>query len=116
MFKKSLVCSMIAGALSAAPALAPASDDVPTLAAFTGGIGVLGSPSGSVRGVAPAGAIWAIDSLGAKVRTNGHIPCPDFTIRCCPRVIDIRQRSGRQIYFLKASLSWTNRILRHQQE
>jgi len=69
MFKKILVTSIILGVVPSMQALA---DDSP-LAVFNGGIGVLGATSGSIRGVVPAGAIWAIDSLSAKVRTNGRI-------------------------------------------
>jgi hypothetical protein len=71
MFRKAMVGGLVAGAFFTAPV--QASDDVPALATFSGGIGVLAAASGSIRGVAPAGAIWAIDSLGAKVRTNGRI-------------------------------------------
>jgi len=69
------------------PLLAAADDD--TLARFKGGIGVIPVSSGVapvvsqltsevvnrnfVRGVQPAGQIWVIDKLEARVRMNGHI-------------------------------------------
>lgn len=69
MLKTILATGIILGVVPAAQALA---DEAP-LATFNGGIGVLGAPSGAIRGVAPAGAIWAIDSLDAVVRTSGKI-------------------------------------------
>jgi len=69
------------------PLSAAADDD--TLARFKGGIGVIPVSSGVapvvsqltsevvnrnfVRGVQPAGQIWVIDKLEARVRMNGHI-------------------------------------------
>jgi len=69
------------------PLSAAADDD--TLARFKGGIGVIPVSSGVapvvsqltsevvnrnfVRGVQPAGQIWVIDKLDARVRMNGHI-------------------------------------------
>jgi hypothetical protein len=66
-----------------------AAADNDTLARFKGGIGVIPVSSGVapvvsqltsevvnrnfVRGVQPAGQIWAIDKLEARVRMNGHI-------------------------------------------
>jgi hypothetical protein len=87
--KTALACSLFAGALSALPSVA-AADDI--LARFKGGIGVIPVSSGVVpaaqnptaltatdvnrnfvRGVQPAGQIWVIDKLEAKVQVNGHI-------------------------------------------
>jgi hypothetical protein len=54
-----------------------ADDD--TLAKFEGGIGVIpstGRPpvvANTVRGVVPAGQIWVIDDLDARVKRDGHI-------------------------------------------
>lgn len=69
------------------PLSAAADDD--TLARFKGGIGVIPVSSGVapvasqltsevvnrnfVRGVQPAGQIWVINKLDARVRANGHI-------------------------------------------
>jgi len=66
-----------------------AAADNDTLARFKGGIGVIPVSSGVapvvsqltsevvnrnfVRGVQPAGQIWVIDKLEARVRMNGHI-------------------------------------------
>ena len=65
-------------------ALSVSADD--TLAKFKGGIGVIPVSSGVgtgataevvnrniVRGVQPAGQIWVIDKLDARVKTNGDI-------------------------------------------
>ena len=84
MNNKALACILILGSVSAMPAWA---DD--TVARFKGGIGVMpitngaGTPNADgtlpnvtrniVRGVNPAGQIWVIDKLEAKVRANGHI-------------------------------------------
>ncbi len=90
MSKMALACSLVAGALSALPTVA-AADDV--LARFKGGIGVIPVSSGVVpqgvdgntlltsadvsrnfvRNVQPAGQVWVIDKLDAKVQVNGHI-------------------------------------------
>jgi hypothetical protein len=61
-------------------------DDKDTLVRFKGGIGVIPVSSGVgtgataevvnrniVRGVQPAGQIWVIDKLDARVKTNGDI-------------------------------------------
>ena len=85
MVKKALVCTLFLGVVSSLPATA--ADD--TLARFKGGIGVIPVSSGVVpdpaqltsevvnrnlvRGVQPAGQIWVIDKLDARVRANGHI-------------------------------------------
>ena len=83
--KKSLriyILVVLLGAFFASPLLA---DD--TLVKFKGGIGVhpvsnvtvAGSPpvvtvtANVVRGVNPAGQVWVIDKLDAKVKTNGDI-------------------------------------------
>jgi len=85
MVKKALACMLFLGA--ALPLSAAADDD--TLARFKGGIGVLPVSSGVapvvsqltsevvnrnfVRGVQPAGQIWVIEKLDARIRTNGHV-------------------------------------------
>lgn len=85
MIRKALTCMLFLGA--ALPLAAAADDD--TLARFKGGIGVIPVSSGVapvvsqltsevvnrnfVRGVQPAGQIWVIDKLDARVRANGHI-------------------------------------------
>ena len=81
MVKKSLAFALFLGIVFP---LAAAADD--TLARFKGGIGVIPVSSGVgvapqsvvvnrniVRGVQPAGQIWVIDKLEARVRANGHI-------------------------------------------
>jgi hypothetical protein len=81
MFRKVFIPALFVGSALAFPA---AADD--TLARFKGGIGVIGVSSGVgaaataevvnrniVRGVQPAGQIWVIDKLDARVRTNGDI-------------------------------------------
>jgi hypothetical protein len=87
MVKKALVSVLFLGSVFSLPAAA--SD---TLARFKGGIGVIPVSSGVVaaggnvtqltsevvnrnfvRGVQPAGQIWVIDKLDARVRANGHI-------------------------------------------
>jgi len=85
MSKMALACSLVAGALSALPSVA-AADDI--LARFKGGIGVdpisnvtvstTTPPTttvtrNTVRNVPPAGQIWVIDKLDAKIEVNGHI-------------------------------------------
>ena len=85
MVKKALACTLFLGVVCAMPAAA--ADD--TIARFKGGIGVTPVSSGVapvasqltsevvnrnfVRGVQPAGQIWVIDKLEARVRANGHI-------------------------------------------
>ena len=85
MFKKVLICTFTVAALHAF-STASAND---TLARFKGGIGVIPVSSGVapvasqltsadvnrnfVRGVQPAGQIWVIDKLDAKVSMNGRI-------------------------------------------
>ena len=87
MVKKALACMLFLGA--ALPLSAAADNDNDTLARFKGGIGVLPVSSGVapvvsqltsevvnrnfVRGVQPAGQIWVIEKLDARVRANGHI-------------------------------------------
>jgi len=85
--KKALACTMFLGVVSSLPA---AADD--TKLRFKGGIGVIPVSSGVavaptpgtapvvesvnrniVRGVQPAGQIWVIDELDAKVSANGRI-------------------------------------------
>ena len=79
--KKALVLVLFLVGLSPLSAM---TDD--TLVQFKGGIGVIPVSSGVgtavtaevvnrniVRGVQPAGQIWVIDKLDARVRTNGHI-------------------------------------------
>lgn len=85
--KKVLACTMFLGVVSSLPA---AADD--TKLRFKGGIGVIPVSSGVavaptpgtapvvesvnrniVRGVQPAGQIWVIDELDAKVSANGRI-------------------------------------------
>jgi hypothetical protein len=68
----------IAAAISLAAftfGLPAGADDDDTLARFSGGIGVIptGSSNTVVRGVNPAGQIWVIEKLDARVRANGHI-------------------------------------------
>lgn len=86
MHKKALVSSLLLGVACALPAIA---DDEVVVARFKGGIGVDAVSAGAgtanadgtlpnvtrnvVRGVNPAGQIWVIDKLEAKVRSNGHI-------------------------------------------
>jgi hypothetical protein len=83
------VSSFALVALAIVAALAIADDERDTLARFKGGIGVhpVSNVSGTqnanlsfpdvtrnvVRGVNPAGQVWVIDKLDAKVKTNGHI-------------------------------------------
>lgn len=85
MFKKALLSSMLLGSL--AGVLPATAND--TIARFKGGIGVSPASAGAgtanadgtlpnvtrniVRGVNPAGQIWVIDKLEARVRANGHI-------------------------------------------
>ena len=85
MVKKILAFLLFLGVIF--PLSAAADDD--TLARFKGGIGVIPVSSGVapvvsqltsevvnrnfVRGVQPAGQIWVIDKLEARVRMNGHI-------------------------------------------
>jgi len=86
MVRKVLLSALFVGSVLVLPAAA-ADDD--TLARFKGGIGVIPVSSGVapvvsqltsevvnrnfVRGVQPAGQIWVIDKLDARVRTNGDI-------------------------------------------
>ena len=72
MFMKTLACTMFLGAFYAVPAWA-SDDNSSTLASFDGGIGVIPLATSTIRGVAPAGQIWAIDSLDARVKTDGRI-------------------------------------------
>jgi hypothetical protein len=69
MFKKGLICASLAGSVFMLPA-ASAND---TLARFKGGIGDIPLATSTVRGVPPAGQIWVIDKLEAKVSMNGRI-------------------------------------------
>jgi len=84
MTKKVLAFLLFLG--TTCPLAATAADD--TLARFKGGIGVIPVSSGVpvatqttseevnrnfVREVPPAGQIWVIDALEARVRANGHI-------------------------------------------
>jgi hypothetical protein len=85
MLKKMVLCASIAA--SAFTISAASADDL--LARFKGGIGVIPVSSGIVaapsdltapdvnrnfvRGVQPAGQIWVIDKLDAKVAMNGRI-------------------------------------------
>ena len=71
MLKKSIAASAMLAAFCSTSV--SASDDGHPLATFSGGVGVSAAASGSIRGVAPAGAIWVIDGLGATVRANGRI-------------------------------------------
>jgi hypothetical protein len=81
MIKKALTYLLFLGAVT--PFCAAAQD---TLARFKGGIGVIPVSSGQgtaatatvvnrniVRNVQPAGQLWAIDKLDARIRANGHI-------------------------------------------
>jgi hypothetical protein len=86
MLRKTLVRLLLLGTVFAMPALA---DDDDVIARFKGGIGVDAVSAGSgaanadgtlpnvtrnvIRGVAPAGQIWVIDKLVAKVKSDGHI-------------------------------------------
>ena len=85
MVKKILAFLLFLGVIF--PLSAAADGD--TLARFKGGIGVIPVSSGVapvvsqltsvevnrnfVRGVQPAGQIWVIDKLDARVRANGHV-------------------------------------------
>jgi hypothetical protein len=69
MFKKALLCASFAGSVCVLPTVS--ADD--TLARFKGGIGDIPLTSSTVRGVNPAGQIWVIDKLEAKVSFNGRI-------------------------------------------
>jgi hypothetical protein len=82
--KKSLCVSIIVILIGGFFASSGVADD--TLAEFKGGIGVIPVSSGVgtaataevvnrniVRGVQPAGQIWVIEDLHARVRTNGDI-------------------------------------------
>jgi hypothetical protein len=85
VMKKSLLVSILAVLLAGFFASSLLADD--TLVKFKGGIGVhpvsnvtvAGSPpvvtvtGNVVRGVNPAGQLWVIDKLDAKVKTNGDI-------------------------------------------
>lgn len=79
MWRSTLACALVLSA-----GIASAADD--TLARFKGGIGVhpvsSGVGSGAtatdvnrniVREVQPAGQLWVIDKLDARIRVNGHI-------------------------------------------
>src|SRR5688500_408978 len=83
--KKSLFISTLVVLVGAFFALSEAAEN-DTLVRFKGGIGVIPVSSGVgtdatttvvnrniVRGVQPAGQIWVIDDLDARVRTNGDI-------------------------------------------
>lgn len=88
MVRKVLIPALFMGSVLALPAAA----DDDTLARFKGGIGVIPVSSGVavpptlataltvesvnrniVRGVQPAGQIWVIAALDARVRTNGEV-------------------------------------------
>src|SRR5262245_65609605 len=82
MVRKVFIPVLFMGSMLALPAAA----DDDTLARFKGGIGVIGVSSGVgiaataevvnrniVRGVQPAGQIWVIDKLDARVRLGGEI-------------------------------------------
>ena len=87
--KKSMLSAalVLAGLAFASPALADDDDhDRDVMVRFKGGIGVVGVSSGVgtaataevvnrniVRGVQPAGQLWVIDKLDAKVGMNGSI-------------------------------------------
>ena len=90
--KKNLVISIVAvliGGFFASSVVADDKDHHDTLVKFKGGIGVhpVSNVSGTqnangsfpdvtrnvVRGVNPAGQLWVIDKLDAKVKTNGDI-------------------------------------------
>jgi hypothetical protein len=81
MVKKALAAVLFVGAVYP---LSAGADD--TLARFKGGIGVIPVSSGQgvaatatvvnrniVRNVQPAGQLWAIDKLDARIRANGQI-------------------------------------------
>src|SRR5262245_32687444 len=81
MVKRALALLLLFGVVYP---LSAAADDL--LARFKGGIGVIGVSSGVglaataevvnrniVRGVQPAGQIWVIAALDAKVHTNGEV-------------------------------------------
>lgn len=72
MLKKTVIGISFLAATCAVPAWA-VDDDSSTLASFSGGVGVIPLANSAIRGVAPAGQIWAIDTLEARVRTNGRI-------------------------------------------
>src|SRR6266436_5444547 len=99
VMKKVLACTMFLGVVSSLPA---AADD--TKLRFKGGIGVIPVSSGVavapkpgtapvvesvnrniVRGVQPAGQIWVIDELDAKVSANGRITIDGKGLVICGR-------------------------------
>jgi hypothetical protein len=69
MLKQAFLCASLAGSVFVLPTAS--ADD--TLARFKGGIGVIPLTNSAVRGVVPAGQIWVIDKLEAKVQMNGRI-------------------------------------------
>jgi hypothetical protein len=85
LMKKSLFISILVVLIGGFFALSVAAE-IDTLVSFKGGIGVIPVSRGVgtadtaeivnrniVRGVQPAGQIWVIDDLDARVRTNGDI-------------------------------------------
>ena len=85
MWKKALASAMCLTLICTVPVWA----DDDAIARFNGGIGVMPITNGAgaanadgtlpnvtrniVRGVNPAGQIWVVDKLEARVRANGHI-------------------------------------------
>lgn len=69
--KKALLASIALLLIVGVFALPVVADN--TLARFKGGIGVIPLPTSAVRGVQPAGQIWVIGKLDAKVKSNGEI-------------------------------------------
>lgn len=72
MKRKAWACAVLLGGAFALPTSAQ-DDNSSTLASFNGGFGVIPLATSTVRGVAPAGQIWVIDSLDARVKTDGRI-------------------------------------------
>lgn len=85
MINRKLIAGAVLAALTCFGAAANADDERDTLARFKGGIGVIPVSNvavangvttvtaNTVRTVAPAGQIWVIDELKARVKTNGDI-------------------------------------------
>jgi hypothetical protein len=83
---KPLMLASLALTISALSSFSASGDESDTLAKFKGGIGVIPVSSGVgdgttaevvnrniIRGVQPAGQIWVIERLEARIRTNGDI-------------------------------------------
>jgi hypothetical protein len=78
MFKKTLACVLVLGAIAPIPASADRDDrSENSLIRFEGGIGSqplrAGGTPNLVQGVSPGGAPWVIERLSAEVKLDGHI-------------------------------------------